>query len=179
MIDRFVGLRHDAVVSGDDQDGDVGDARAPGADGSERSVARGVQEGDGLPFVNDLVGANVLSDAAGLLFNHRRFAYVVEEAGLAVVNVAQDGDDRRARLQRFVGCLGSGVDGGGVRLLFGQPGANTVSSRRHGGDLVVDNLVDVDHDPVTHQLLDDVDRRLVQEFGQVLDGHGIGQDQRA
>ena len=66
VVDRLVGLRHDAVVGGDDDHGDVGDLGAAGAHGGERLVARRVEEGDRLAAVVDLVGADVLGDAAGL-----------------------------------------------------------------------------------------------------------------
>ena len=44
--DRFLRLRHDAVVGGDDQDDDVGDFRAARAHRRERLVARRVEERD-------------------------------------------------------------------------------------------------------------------------------------
>jgi len=37
MVDRFHGLRHHAVVGGDDQDHDVGDLRAARAHGGKAS----------------------------------------------------------------------------------------------------------------------------------------------
>ena len=40
VVDRLDGLRHDAVVGGDDDHGDVGDLGAAGAHGGERLVAR-------------------------------------------------------------------------------------------------------------------------------------------
>ena len=46
VVDRFPRLRHDAVVGRDDQDDDVGDARAAGAHHRERFVTRRVEEHD-------------------------------------------------------------------------------------------------------------------------------------
>ena len=40
VVDRLFGLRHDAVVGGDDEDGDVGDLGAAGAHRGEGRVAR-------------------------------------------------------------------------------------------------------------------------------------------
>ena len=54
------------------------------------------------PSVLDLAGADVLGDAAALAGRHRRRADGVEQARLAVVDVAHDGDDR-ARARRGVG----------------------------------------------------------------------------
>jgi hypothetical protein len=66
VVDGLLGLRLHAVVGRDHDDRDVGDARAAGAHGGERLVARGVEEGDRLAALVDLVGADVLGDAAGL-----------------------------------------------------------------------------------------------------------------
>ena len=49
------------------------------------------------PFTLDLIGADVLGDAAGLAGDDVGLADGVEQRGLAVVDVAHDGDDRRAR----------------------------------------------------------------------------------
>ena len=69
--DRLARLRHDAVVGGDDEHGDVRDLRAAGAHGGERLVARRVEEGDLPAVVVDLVRADVLRDAAGLGLDDR------------------------------------------------------------------------------------------------------------
>ncbi len=44
MVDGLDGLRHDAVVGGDDQDDDVRDLGATGTHGGKRLVTRGVDE---------------------------------------------------------------------------------------------------------------------------------------
>ena len=44
VADRFLGLRHDAVVGGDDEHGDVGDVGAAGPHFGERLVARRIDE---------------------------------------------------------------------------------------------------------------------------------------
>ena len=51
VVDRLDGLRHDAVVGGDDDRGDVGDLGAAGAHGREGLVAGRVEEGDQLAVV--------------------------------------------------------------------------------------------------------------------------------
>ena len=90
-----IGLGHHAVVGGDDQDDDVGDVGAAGTHRGERLVARRVDEGDRPAVRLDLVGADVLGDAAALGLDDVRLADAVQERGLAVVDVAQDRDDRR------------------------------------------------------------------------------------
>ena len=100
MVERLDRLRHDTVVGRDHQDGDVGGLRTTGTHGGERLVTRGVDEGDAALVVvdvgGDLVGADVLGDATGLLVDHVGRTQRVEELGLSVVDVTHDGDDRRA-----------------------------------------------------------------------------------
>ena len=96
MVDRLHRLRHDAVVGGDDEHDDVGDATGAGAHGGERLMARRVEERDGATVVADdrLVRPDVLRDAAGLAGDDARLADRVQEARLAVVDVADDRHDR-------------------------------------------------------------------------------------
>ena len=99
MVDRLDRLRHDAVVGRDDQDDDVGDLGAAGAHRGERGVARRIDEGDlAVLRLGHLVGADVLRDAAGFAGRDFGLADGVEQRRLAVVDVAHDGHDRRARL---------------------------------------------------------------------------------
>ena len=96
VVDRLERLGHDAVVRGDDHDRDVGDLRAAGAHRRERLVARRVEEHDAPVAAGHVAGADVLGDAAALAGRDRGRADGVEEARLAVVDVAHDRDDRRA-----------------------------------------------------------------------------------
>ena len=100
MLDGFLGLRHDAVVGRHHQDHDVGRLRAAGTHGGERLVARRVEERDHAARRFHVVGTDVLGDAAGFARGHLGAADVVEQRGLAVIDVAHDRDDRCAR-QRF------------------------------------------------------------------------------
>ena len=95
-LDRLERLGHDAVVRGDDDDRDVGDLRAAGAHGRERLVARRVEEDDAPVAAGHVARADVLGDAAALAGRDGGRADGVEEARLAVVDVAHDGHDRRA-----------------------------------------------------------------------------------
>ncbi len=79
-------------------------------------MARGVDEGDGAAVDPDLRGTDGLGDAAGLALGDARVADGVEQTSLAVVDVAHDGDDGRARLE---GCRVV-VEGEGVLLLLGH-----------------------------------------------------------
>ena len=97
MIDRLLRLRHDAVVSRDDEDDDVGHARAAGAHHREGFVTGRVEEHDVAVVDLHRVGADVLRDAAGFALGDAGGADRVEQRRLAVVDVAHDGDDGRAR----------------------------------------------------------------------------------
>ena len=72
--DRFLRLRHHAVVGGDDQNHDVGDLGAARAHRRERLVARRVEERDHAARRLDVVRADVLRDAARLAARHARAA---------------------------------------------------------------------------------------------------------
>ena len=105
VVDRLDRLRHDAVVGGHHDHGDVRDLGAAGAHGREGLVARRVEEGDRVAVVVDLVGADVLRDAAGLARGDLGLADGVEQRRLPVVDVAHDRDHGRALDQLVVGVL--------------------------------------------------------------------------
>ena len=68
MVDGLHGLRHDAVVGGDDEDDDVGHLGAARPHLREGGVAGGIDEGDlAARGARYLIGADVLGDAARLL----------------------------------------------------------------------------------------------------------------
>ena len=99
VVDGFERLRHHAVVGGHHQHDDVGDLGAARAHARERFVARRIDEHDAAAVHRHRRRADVLGDAAGLARGDFGFANGVEQAGLAVVHVAHDGDHRRPRVQ--------------------------------------------------------------------------------
>ena len=76
---------------------------AAGAHHRERFVTRRVEEHDAAAVDVDRVRADVLRDAAGFALGDLRLANRVEQRRLAVVDVAHDGDDRRARRRDLPG----------------------------------------------------------------------------
>ena len=107
VMDGLDRLRHDAVVGRHHQHHDVGDVGAAGAHGREGRVAGRVEEGDALAVGQaHLIGADVLGDAAVFAGGHVGGAQGVQQAGLAVVDVAHDRHHRRARQQVVVDVLG-------------------------------------------------------------------------
>ena len=97
VIDGLLRLRHHAFVGGDHQHDDVGDLGAARAHRSERLMAGSIDKRDRPSIGLDGVGADVLGDSAELARRHVGVANRVEQRGLAVIDVAHHGDDRRAR----------------------------------------------------------------------------------
>ena len=168
VVDGLAGLRLHAVVGGDHDHGDVRRLGAAGTHGGERLVARRVEEGDRLAVLVDLVGADVLGDAAGLARGHLGRADGVQQRRLAVVDVTHDRDDRRAPLEILVGVLERRVRVG-------------VLGRRDDLDLLVElvgdhldrvvgeRLRERRHLAEAHQLLDHVGDADAEVLGDVLD----------
>ncbi len=96
VIDRLLRLRHHAFVGGDHQHDDVGDLGAARAHRSERLVAGSIDERDRAAVGLDGVRADVLRDSAELARGHVGVANRVEQRGLAVIDMAHHGDDRRS-----------------------------------------------------------------------------------
>ena len=176
VIDRLDGLRHHAVVGGDHQDHDVGDLGAAGAHGGEGLVARRVDEGDlGAGRRLHLIGADMLGDAAGLLRDDVGGADGVEQRGLAVVDMAHDGDHGRARLAIFGVILRADEAFLDVGLGDAPHGVAEFLGDELGG-VGVDHIGDLVHFAVLHQELDDVDAPLGHAVGEFLDGDDFGND---
>ena len=99
VVQRLDRLRLHAVVGRDHQDHQVGGLGTAGTHGGERLVTRGVDEGDlavlAVDHGVDLVGADVLGDAAGFVRHQVGVPDRVQQLGLAVVDVTHDGHDRR------------------------------------------------------------------------------------
>ena len=173
VIDRLDRLRHDAIVGGNHEHDDVGDLGAARAHGGEGGVARRVDESDlASRGCSDLVGADVLGDAAGFACRHFGRANGVEQRSLAVVDVAHDGHHRRTLRQRrrIVGDVEEALlDVGfsdaldGVAQFLGQ----------ELGGIGIDHIVDLCHVTLLHQELDHIDRALGHAVGELLDGDGF------
>ena len=174
VVDGLHGLGHDAVVGGHHQDGDIGDHGAPGAHGGKGFVAGGVQEGDGLALHLDLVGADVLGDAAGLARDHIGVADIVQQGGLAVVHVAHDHHHGGAGLQ-VLGLVLGGVDelllNGDDDLLL-HLAAQLLGD--DGGGVEVDDVAERGHNAVFDEALDHLGAGLFHAGGQLAHADLVG-----
>ena len=169
-MDRFDRLRHDAVIGRDHQHDDVGDLGAAGAHRGERGVAGRIDEGDpSAGRRGHLIGADMLGDAAGFAGRDFGRADGVEQRGLAVVDMAHDGDDRRARLQ--VRRIVRRIEHAFFDVGFGDAphGVAEFLGDQLGG-VGVDRIGDLRHVPLLHQDADHVDGALGHAVGQFLDG---------
>jgi hypothetical protein len=97
VADGLLGLGHDAVVGGHDDHRAIGDIGAPRPHLRERLVAGGIDERDRLVVPLDGVGADVLGDAAALARRHVDADDAVEQRGLAMVDVPEEGHHGRPR----------------------------------------------------------------------------------
>ena len=99
MVQRLNGLRHDAIVSGNNQDGDVGYLSTTSTHRREGFVTGGVNEGDqaiGAFVVSvNLVGTNVLGNSTRFAGNNVCFTNGIQQTCLTVVNVTHHGDNWR------------------------------------------------------------------------------------
>ena len=172
VVDRLDGLRHDAVVGRDDDDGHVRHGGSAGAHGREGLVARGVEEGDLLPVQHHAVSADVLGDAAGLALDDVGFADVVQQRGLTVVDVSHDRYDRRTRDEVFLAVLAV-VGDGLLNLHRDEFGLVAELLGDHHERLGVETLVDRHHQTQVHAGHDDLRRRDVHHRGQLADGHEL------
>ena len=94
VTDRLLGLRHDRVIGGDNDDGEVSDLSTPRTHGRKGLVTRCIDEGHtGTVFELYAVRTDVLGDAARLTVDDVGLADVVKQGGLTVVNVAHHGHD--------------------------------------------------------------------------------------
>ena len=99
MIDCLDGLRHYAVVCRNHEDRDIRNLRAACAHRRERLMSRRIEEDDLLSFADDLIGTNVLCDAACLMRTDRGIADGIEQRRFAVIDVTHDRNDWRTLLQ--------------------------------------------------------------------------------
>ena len=167
MGDRLLRLRHDAVVGGHDEHGDVRDLRAAGTHGGERLVTRRVEEGDAPPVDLGLVRADVLRDPSCLGLDHRRLADRVEQRRLPVVDVTHDRDHRRPRREIFLAV----VVRRRLELLLGGVLDRDLALELRADDLdllVGERLRRRPHLPEAHQDLDELGHRDAERLREVL-----------
>src|SRR6266704_3584863 len=173
VMNRLDRLRHHTVVRSNHQHDDVGHFCTACAHRRKRLVARRIQECDHAARRLDVVGADVLGDAARFARGDLRAADVIEQRRFSVVHVPHDSDHGRARLQRRLVVLGYVCEPGfGIVELSRLGHVPHFCHDDHRGFLV-QHLVDCHHVAELHQHLDDfggLDRHLV---GEITHGNGL------
>jgi len=181
MGQGLFGGGHHAVIGGDHQHGDIGALRATRTHRGEGFMARSIQEGDLAATVLDLVRADMLGDAARFALLNMGATDHIQQRRLAVVNVAQDGHNRRAGLQALRRlCVVEMAPLGEIGLLgFLDFRSDRVGLISHFLDddrrrVVIDLLVDRRHNPVVDELLHDIDRAGADQLGQITHTQIVG-----
>src|SRR5262245_16528076 len=138
-----------------------------------------IDEGDFVTIRRGhLIGADVLGDATGLARGHIRLPDRIEQRGLAVVDVAHDGDHRRPGLLFLIGIGLADETFLDVRL---RHALGRVPEFLHDqlSRIGVDHIIDLMHGALRHQQLDHVDRSLGHTVGKLLNGDDLGNDHLA
>ena len=144
-----------------------------------------VKEDDAAAAALDLAGTDALRDPATLALRHGRGADAVEQARLAVVDVAHDGHDRRTldELFRLILIVDRDLRGRGcLRLGFGLaglagPDLRDLVSQLLGDErrrVAVDGLIDRGEDAAADELADDVGGVDADELGKLLHRDRMG-----
>ena len=167
VVDGLDGLGHDAVVGSHHQNGNVGDHGTAGTHGCKGLVTRGIQEGNGVSTHLDLICTDMLGDAASLAGGYVGAADIVQQRGLAVVNVTHDNNNGSAGLQ-ILSLILADVD----QLLLNGDDHFLLHLAAHlfrddGGGVKVDDLAQGSHDAVLHQALDNLGAGLLHAGGQL------------
>ncbi len=174
--DRLLRLRHHTVVGGYDENCDVGHLGTAGAHCGERLVSRRVEKGQAPSVELGLVCADVLRDPARLGLDDGCLSDRVEERRLAMIDMAHDRDDRRARAEILLGVL----EGLGLCVLVRGVLDDHLSPdlcRDQLDRLVGERLRDRDHLAESHHDLDDLGNGDAERSREILDADaGLDRD---
>ena len=173
VVDGFERLRHQAVIRGNDQHNEIRDLGATSAHARKGFVAGRIDEDDAATVNGNDGCADVLGYASGFAGGDFGFANGVEQAGLAVVDVTHDCNDRRPRQEIFLLLfLGDFLDD---FLFEGNDSHNTAESFGQAGCRAhVQSLIDRGKNSAVEQFLQDVLGAHVQLFREVADGNAFG-----
>ncbi len=172
VADGFDRLRHDAVVGRHDQNHEIGQDRPAGPHLGEGRVTRRIDERDLLAIVFDLIGGNVLSDAARLSGRHVCRADLVQQRRFPVIDVSQNRDDGGA-FDKFLGRIGDFHRLCQFLLNVFGPTDREFDSQFHRqiqGGLFGERRVDGRGLSAVHQHPQEIVRRSAQRLGQGADG---------
>ena len=174
MRDRFDRLGHHGIVRRNHQDHDIGHVRTAGAHRGKGRVARRIQEGQrGALVGRHLIGPDMLGNAAGFARNDTGLADCIQQRGLAVVDVAHDRHDRRARRQIFVAVQNLVDDLFDIAVGNADRTVTEFLDHQFGG-IGIDGLVHRHHHAHFHKRFDDICGAFRHAVRQFLNHDGLG-----
>ena len=95
MVDRFDGLRHDTIISGNNQNYQIGDFGTAGTHCCKSLMTRCIQKND-LAFIRgNIVGSNVLGNSSGFIFGNIGFTDYIQQRCLTMIDMSHNGNHRR------------------------------------------------------------------------------------
>ena len=188
MADRLFCLWHHTIIGSDHNDGDIGHSRAACSHRRKGLMSRGVKEEDRTVATLNLAGTKVLGNAATLAVGNAGLAQRIEQARLAVVNVAHHGNDRCARDEcrawiftkefrlRCSWCgLRSCLRRGLIFVRFGLLNRKAELGRNEGGRFTINALVHGGKDAAPNQRVDDVSGVYLEQRCKIANDDGGGQ----
>ena len=102
MLNRFNGLRHQAIIGGNNQDHDIGYRCTALAHLREGFMARCIKERNQRSVLRlHLIGTDMLGNAASFAGDDIGTAQRIEQRRFTVIDMAHHSDDRRTRLSTF------------------------------------------------------------------------------
>jgi hypothetical protein len=107
MPQRFIGLWHEAVIRCHNEDSNISCPGSAGTHVAESSVTGGVDKSDQMVLVLDLIGTDMLGNAAGFTRDNIGFSNGIKKGRFAMVNVPEDTDNRRTLFQLYSLFLGN------------------------------------------------------------------------
>ena len=156
MVDRLDSLRHDTVISGNNEDSDICNVRTSCSHGCESFMARSIKECYLLALILYLISTDMLCDTACLSVSNVSVSYSVEDRCLTMVNVTHNDNDRASFLQALLWIFVS-FDKSffycNVYFLFNL--CAKLFCNKCGG-IKVNDLIDRSHYAKTHELFDDL-----------------------
>ena len=123
----------------------------------------------------NLVGTNMLGDAAGLARHNRSVAQGIQQRRLAVIDMAHNGDNRSTRLHAVYRIIVPHQTFFNIRLGYPLDGMTKVFGDQLGG-ICVDDIIDGVHFALLHQELDDINCALTHTVGEFLNGYHFRND---
>ena len=166
MVDGLDGLRHDAVVSRNDDDRKVSHLRTTGTHRRKGLMARSIKECDTLSVRKlHIICSDMLGDTTGLTGNHISLSDIVEERSLTVVYVSHDSDYRWTREEIFLCILSFSLSDGVSKVCRNELDfiAELLGNKNKG--LCIETLVDGYHHSETHAGSDDLCHRSIVHKG--------------